>query len=105
MLELADKDITMDWEGGTIGAIVPALMGYGEAGRASPWPFFMRNALQADLIAYGLEAVVFLRIFERVIRYAFYENSCCMIDPSRTSVMGRPVELLNSVEGSIPKLW
>ena len=60
---------------------------------------------QADLIAYGLEAVVFLRIFERVIRYAFYENSCCMIDPSRTSVMGRPVELLNSVEGSIPKLW
>jgi|GEM_PF-2893858 hypothetical protein len=31
----------MDWEGGTIGAIVPALMGYGEAGRASPWPFFL----------------------------------------------------------------
>ncbi len=29
----------MDWEGGTIGAIVPALMGHGEAGRASPWPF------------------------------------------------------------------
>ena len=95
----------MDWEGGTIGAIVPALMGYGEAGRASPWPFFMRKALRAGLIAYGLETVVFLRIFERVIRSAFYENSCCMIDPSRTSVMGRPVELLNSVDGSIPKLW
>ncbi len=45
MLELADKDITMDWEGGTIGAIVPALMGYGEAGRASPWPFFMRCSI------------------------------------------------------------
>jgi hypothetical protein len=35
----ADKTRTMDWEGGTIGAIVPALMGHGEAGRASPWPF------------------------------------------------------------------
>ena len=34
----------MDWEGGTIGAIVPALMGHGEAGRASPWPFFFANA-------------------------------------------------------------
>ena len=55
----------MDWEGGTIGAIVPALMGYGEAGRASPWPFFM-HAAQADLIAYGLETVVFLRIFEQL---------------------------------------
>ena len=36
---LADDIHTMDWEGGTIGAIVPALMGHGEAGRASPWPF------------------------------------------------------------------
>jgi hypothetical protein len=35
----ADRANTMDWEGGTNGAIVPALMGYGEAGRASPWPF------------------------------------------------------------------
>ncbi len=34
----------MDWEGGTIGAIVPALMGHGEAGRASPWPFFFADA-------------------------------------------------------------
>lgn len=34
----------MDWEGGTIGAIVPALMGHGEAGRASPWPFFFDSA-------------------------------------------------------------
>ena len=32
----ADHSNTMDWEGGTIGAIVPALMGHGEAGRASP---------------------------------------------------------------------
>ena len=30
----------MDWEGGTNGAFVPHLMGHGEAGRASPWPFF-----------------------------------------------------------------
>jgi len=36
----ADTTITMDWEGGTIGTIVPELMGCGEAGRASPWPFF-----------------------------------------------------------------
>ncbi|MEC8475669.1 MAG: hypothetical protein VXZ38_13525 [Planctomycetota bacterium] len=49
----------MDWEGGTIGAIVPALMGYGEAGRASPWPFFMRVASEANVITYGLQAVVF----------------------------------------------
>ena len=38
-IRAADQPYTMDWEGGTIGAIVPALMGHGEAGRASPWPF------------------------------------------------------------------
>lgn len=32
----ADQPYTMDWEGGTVGAVVPALMGHGEAGRASP---------------------------------------------------------------------
>ncbi len=40
--EVADQTCTMDWEGGTIGAIVPAMMGHGEAGRASPWPFSLR---------------------------------------------------------------
>lgn len=40
---IADDGSTMDWEGGTIGAIVPALMGHGEAGRASPWPFSLRQ--------------------------------------------------------------
>ncbi len=29
----------MDWEGGTMGAIVLAMMGHVEAGRASSWPF------------------------------------------------------------------
>lgn len=42
----------MDWEGGTIGVIVPALMGHGEAGRASPWPFFMRSELFDAAIAF-----------------------------------------------------
>ena len=42
----ADNTTTMDWEGGTIGAIVPALMGHGEAGRASPWPFSFSMALK-----------------------------------------------------------
>ena len=47
--ELADDTHTMDWEGGTIGAIVPALMGHGEAGRASPWPFsFGRQRFSAN---------------------------------------------------------
>ena len=43
----------MDWEGGTIGAIVPALMGHGEAGRASPWPFFFAHVVDpiADVSA------------------------------------------------------
>ncbi|TWU39925.1 hypothetical protein Q31b_32410 [Novipirellula aureliae] len=36
----ADSISTMDWEGGTISVIVPALMGHVEAGRASTWPFF-----------------------------------------------------------------
>ncbi|TWT82836.1 hypothetical protein CA13_42990 [Planctomycetes bacterium CA13] len=43
----------MDWEGGTIGVIVPALMGHGEAGRASPWPFFFGHSLMVGLLGEG----------------------------------------------------
>jgi hypothetical protein len=96
----------MDWEGGTNGAIVPALMGHGEAGRASPWPFSCADVLDLHPKAptqnsrrRKLRRLFLLSVTER------YENSCCTMLPSRTKVMGRPVVESYSSVGSIPKLW
>ena len=94
----------MDWEGGTIGAIVPALMGHGEAGRASPWPFsFSQFPIVKPKKQPPMQSIDGCRCFVSELAVD-YENNSLMILPSRTRVIGRPVLVSYSMVGSIPRL-